>query len=79
MQNLWDADAFEKLIMSEPDNIGSRNRQKDNRINLTELLDSRSNASFIFNSCIGAAMLFEYRSESIEVILANDDYFVLLT
>lgn len=73
-----DADAFEKLIMSEPDNIGSRNRQKDNRINLTELLDSRSNASFIFNSCIGAAMLFEYRSESIEVILANDDYFDLI-
>ncbi|MGI5970010.1 MAG: sensor domain-containing diguanylate cyclase, partial [Lachnospiraceae bacterium] len=54
------------------------NRQKDNRINLTELLDSRSNASFIFNSCIGAAMLFEYRSESIEAILANDDYFDLI-
>ena len=73
-----DADAFEKLIMSEPDNIGSRNRQKDNRINLTELLDSRSNASFIFNSCIGAAVLFEYRSGSIEIILANDDFFELV-
>lgn len=73
-----DAEAFEELIMNEPYNIGNRSGKKDVRINLTELLDSRSSASFIFNSCIGAAMLFEYRSESIEVILANDDYFDLL-
>ncbi len=49
-----DADSFEKLIMSGPDNVTTRHREADNRINLTELLDSKSNASFIFNSCIGA-------------------------
>ncbi len=73
-----DADTFEKLIMSEPDNIGSRHRKTYNRINLTELLDSKSNASFIFNSCIGAAVLFEYRSNSIDIILANDDFYNLV-
>ncbi len=42
---------------------------------LNELLDSNSSSSFIFNRCIGGAVLFEYYEGNCEAILANEAFF----
>lgn len=42
---------------------------------LDEVMDSRSNSSFIFDSCIGGAMLLEYDGEHVEAVMVNDAFY----
>lgn len=42
---------------------------------LNELMDTDSSSSYIFNNCIGAAGLLEYRNGRIEAILVNDSFY----
>lgn len=51
------------------------NFQGDALYNIAEFLDSRSKSSFIFNDCIGGAILFEFSEENVNPILINDAFF----
>lgn len=46
--------------------------------NLSEIMDAKSTSGFVFDRCIGAAMLVEYDGEHMAVLMANDAVFDML-
>lgn len=43
--------------------------------NLNEVMDSKSNSSFVFDTCIGGAMLIEYDGIHVDAVMVNDAFF----
>lgn len=43
--------------------------------NLNEVMDSKSNSSFVFDTCIGGAMLLEYDGIHVDAVMVNDAFY----
>lgn len=69
------ADEFEKLLMKQAVGTIFNEVEGPGLRNLNELMRSNSNSSFIFDICIGAAMILEYDGEQLAALLVNDDFY----
>ena len=69
------AEKFEMILKESLVETVNYNFQGDGLYNIAEFLDSRSNSSFIFNDCIGGAILLEFSEENVSPILVNDAFF----
>ena len=59
------AEKFEMILKESLVETVNYNFQGDGLYNIAEFLDSRSNSSFIFNDCIGGAILLEFSEENV--------------
>ena len=72
------AEEFEIVLRDTLLESFNYNFQGDALYNISEFLDSRSKSSFIFNECIGGAILLEFSEENLSPILVNDAFFEVI-
>lgn len=69
------AEAFECLLRTVPSTQPPFRVRRSDRIDLAGFLAPGSPGAFLFNSCIGGAMLLKYDGQNMDVLLANDAFF----
>lgn len=69
---------FESFLKAAVVESVKYNFQGDGLCNISEFLDTRSKSSFIFNDCIGGAILLEYSEDIVRPILVNDAFFEVI-
>lgn len=80
MQGYWFAKPlpvpeFEKLLKAEMLGEMPRSFKGSGISKLDEVMDSESNSSFIFDSCIGGAMLLECAGKFVDAVMVNDAFY----
>ncbi|MBQ7944617.1 MAG: EAL domain-containing protein [Lachnospiraceae bacterium] len=69
------ADEFKKILIKQSVGTIFNDFKGPGLKNLNELMRTNSNSSFIFDFCIGAAMILEYDGEQLAALLVNDDFY----
>lgn len=69
------AEAFERLLRTTPGIQPPFRIQHSDRIDPAGFLIPGNSGAFLFNTCIGGALLLEYDGQNMDVLLANDAFF----
>lgn len=69
------ATEFEELLKKQAVGTIFNDVQGPGLKNLNELMRTNSKSSFIFDFCIGAAMILEYDGEQLAALLVNDEFY----
>ncbi len=72
------AEEFEKLLQKQSPGSLETSAHGFGLQNLNDILKAGSASGFIFNQCIGPAMLLEYDGEHLAVLMANDAVYKVL-
>lgn len=66
---------FEKKLWEYDRGKMEKDFHGDGLYHIAEFLDSTSKSSFVFNECIGGALLMEYSGNDLNILLMNDAFF----
>ena len=70
---------FEQLLERQNTGDLAINFHGEGLRNLSEIMDAKSHSGFVFDKCIGPAMLVEYDGEHMAVLMTNDAVFETLS